>query len=67
VPTKTVLKVGFLERDFERDYLAEKTNQTKMGPKITLCLLHANNEIILSFSGFLLWCLKQLLEFMVLN
>jgi hypothetical protein len=34
VPTKTVLKVGFLERDFERDHLAEKSNQTKMGQKI---------------------------------
>jgi hypothetical protein len=26
--------VGFLERDFERDHLAEKSNQTKMGQKI---------------------------------
>jgi hypothetical protein len=26
--------VGFLERDFERDHLAEKSNRTKMGPKI---------------------------------
>jgi hypothetical protein len=34
VPTKTVLKVGFLERDFERDHLAEKSNRTKMGQKI---------------------------------
>jgi hypothetical protein len=25
VPTKIVLKVGFLERDFERDHLAEKS------------------------------------------
>jgi hypothetical protein len=34
VPTKIVLKVGFLERDFERDHLAEKSNRTKMGQKI---------------------------------
>jgi hypothetical protein len=34
VPTKTVLKVGFLEHDFERDHLAEKSNRTKMGQKI---------------------------------
>jgi hypothetical protein len=34
VPTKTVLKVDFLERDFEHDHLAEKSNQTKMGQKI---------------------------------
>jgi hypothetical protein len=34
VPTKTVLKVDFLERDFERDHLAEKSNRTKMGQKI---------------------------------
>jgi hypothetical protein len=31
VPTKTALKVGFLERNFERDHLAEKINRTKMG------------------------------------
>jgi hypothetical protein len=34
VPAKTVLKVDFLERDFERDHLAEKSNRTKMGQKI---------------------------------
>jgi hypothetical protein len=34
VPTKIVLKVGFLERDFERDLLAEKRKRTKMGEKI---------------------------------
>jgi hypothetical protein len=34
VPPKIVLKVGFLERDFERDHLAEKSNRTKMGQKI---------------------------------
>jgi hypothetical protein len=34
VPTKIVLKVGFLERDFERDHLAEKSYWTKMGPKM---------------------------------
>jgi hypothetical protein len=33
-PTKIVLKVDFLEGDFERDHLAEKNNQTKMGQKI---------------------------------
>jgi hypothetical protein len=37
VPTKTALKVGFLERDFECDHLAEKSNRTKMGKKNTLC------------------------------
>jgi hypothetical protein len=26
--------MGFLERDFERDHLAEKINRTKMGQKI---------------------------------
>jgi hypothetical protein len=31
VPTKIVLKVGFLERDFECDHLAEKSYWTKMG------------------------------------
>jgi hypothetical protein len=30
VPTKIVLKVDFLERDFKRDHLAEKSNRTKM-------------------------------------
>jgi hypothetical protein len=39
VPTKIVLKVGFLERDFERDHLAEKSNRTKMGPKIHCAFL----------------------------
>jgi hypothetical protein len=39
VPTKIVLKVGFLERDFERDHLAEKSNRTKMGQKIDCALL----------------------------
>jgi hypothetical protein len=34
VSPKIVLKVGFLERDFERDHLAEKKNRTKMGQKI---------------------------------
>jgi hypothetical protein len=34
MPTKIVLKVDFLERDFERDHLAEKSNWTKMGQKI---------------------------------
>jgi hypothetical protein len=34
VTTKIVLKVGFLERNFERDHLAEKSNRTKMGQKI---------------------------------
>jgi hypothetical protein len=32
-PTKIVLKVGFLERDFERDHLVEKSNRAKMGQK----------------------------------
>jgi hypothetical protein len=36
VPSKIVLKVGFLERDFERDHLAEKSNRTKMGQKYTV-------------------------------
>jgi hypothetical protein len=34
VSSKIVLKVVFLERDFERDHLAEKSNRTKMGQKI---------------------------------
>jgi hypothetical protein len=34
VPTKTVIKMGFLGRDFKRDHLAEKSNRTKMGQKI---------------------------------
>jgi hypothetical protein len=34
VPPKIVQKVGFHERDFEGDHLAEKSNRTKMGPKI---------------------------------
>jgi hypothetical protein len=34
-----VLKVGFLERDFERDHLAEKSNRTKMGQKIHCALV----------------------------
>jgi hypothetical protein len=38
-PTKIVLKVGFLERDFERDHLAEKSNRTKMGQKIHCALI----------------------------
>jgi hypothetical protein len=41
VPTKIVLKVDFLERDFERDHLAEKATGQKQpdknGPKNTLC------------------------------
>jgi hypothetical protein len=31
--------VGFLERDFERDHLAEKSNWTKMGQKIHCAVL----------------------------
>jgi hypothetical protein len=34
VSSKIVLKVVFLERDFERDHLAEKSNRTKIGQKI---------------------------------
>jgi hypothetical protein len=34
VSSKIVLKVGFLERDFELDHLAEKSNRTKKGQKI---------------------------------
>jgi hypothetical protein len=30
--------VGLLERDFERDHLAEKSNRTKMGQKIHCAL-----------------------------
>jgi hypothetical protein len=36
LPTKIVLKVGFLERDFERDHLAEKSNRTKIAKKYTV-------------------------------
>jgi hypothetical protein len=39
VTPKRVVKVGFLERDFERDHLAEKNNWTKMGQKIHCALL----------------------------
>jgi hypothetical protein len=42
VPPEIVLKVGFLERDFERDHLAEKSNRTKMGQKIH-CVQQKNN------------------------
>jgi hypothetical protein len=38
VPSKIVLKVGFLERDFERDHLAEKSKWTQMGQKIHCAL-----------------------------
>jgi hypothetical protein len=38
VPTKIVLKVDFLERDFERDHLGEKSNRTKMGQKLQCAL-----------------------------
>jgi hypothetical protein len=31
--------VGFLERDFERDHLAEKNNRIKMGQKINCARL----------------------------
>jgi hypothetical protein len=31
--------VGFLERNFERDHLAEKSNWTKMGKKIHCAVL----------------------------
>jgi hypothetical protein len=40
VPTKTVLKMGFFERDFERDHLAEKSNRTKIGQKIHCAVAH---------------------------
>jgi hypothetical protein len=33
VPTKIVLKVGFLKRDFERDHLAEKRYKQKWAKK----------------------------------
>jgi hypothetical protein len=36
VPTKIVLIVGFLERDFERDHLAEKTTGQKWAKKYTV-------------------------------
>jgi hypothetical protein len=36
VPTKTVLKVGFLERHFERDHLAEKATGQKWAKKYTV-------------------------------
>jgi hypothetical protein len=37
VPSKIVLKVGFLERDFERDHLAAIKLLDKNRPKNTLC------------------------------
>jgi hypothetical protein len=36
VPTKIVLRVGFLERDFDSDHLAEKSYWTIMGQKYTV-------------------------------
>jgi hypothetical protein len=44
---KTNQNVGFLERDFERDHLADKSYWTKMGPKMSaiddsLPILHVN-------------------------
>jgi hypothetical protein len=37
VPTKTVLKVGFLERDFERDHLAfRQATRQKWAKKYTV-------------------------------
>jgi hypothetical protein len=41
--------VGFLERDFERDHLAEKSNRTKMGQKIHCAgaELHGNRPHIM--------------------
>jgi hypothetical protein len=40
--------VGFLERDFECDHLAEKSNRTKMGKKI-----HCASELFFwSFKGY---------------
>jgi hypothetical protein len=42
VPTKIVLKVDFLERDFERDHLAEKATGQKWAKKyIVHCLVSA--------------------------
>jgi hypothetical protein len=37
------LKMGFLERDFERDHLAEKSYWTKMGQKIHCSLRFHDN------------------------
>jgi hypothetical protein len=54
VPTKIVVKVGFLERDFKRDHLAEKSNRTKMGQKIHCVdgevLMHA--QLLLSMTSY---------------
>jgi hypothetical protein len=37
--------VGFLERDFERDHLAEKSNRTKMGQKIHCAMTYFQIDI----------------------
>jgi hypothetical protein len=54
VPSKIVLKVGFIERDFERDHLAEKSNRTKMGQKIhcACALLETNKHAESESEGF---------------
>jgi hypothetical protein len=42
-----VLKVGFLERDFERDHLAEKKQPDKKGQKNTLCRVYrADHKVV---------------------
>jgi hypothetical protein len=44
VTSKIVLKVGFLERDFERDHLAEKATGQKWAKKYTVhWLLNVTN------------------------
>jgi hypothetical protein len=51
VSTKIVLKVDYLELDFERDHLAEKSYQTKMGQKKNCALPRYLQILICCFSG----------------
>jgi hypothetical protein len=51
VPTKIVLKVGFLERDFESDHLAEKATLQKWAKKYTVHL-----RVFLKFNYFKIVC-----------
>jgi hypothetical protein len=47
VPTKIVVKVGVLERDLERDHLAEKSSWTKMGQKMHFEMVKKSLELML--------------------
>jgi hypothetical protein len=47
--------VGFLERDFERNHLAEKSNRTKMGQKIHCALAEINVMGVDTFVSWKYW------------